>query len=67
MGKTLNFKLQEARAELNMTQKEMAFELNISEPIYKFLEYGEVLWETEYLERRVDEIVENRRKHHSID
>lgn len=53
----LSKKLKESRLLLGITQEQMASLLDISFPIYKFLEYGEPLWDTVPLERKVDEIV----------
>ena len=51
----------EFRKKHNLSQTEMAKMININESLYKFLEYGEPLWETEKLIetiRRLDDELE---------
>jgi DNA-binding XRE family transcriptional regulator len=44
------------RKKYSLTQSEMAYKLNISIPIYKFLEYGDPLWDTKALIKQVKSI-----------
>lgn len=59
--------LKKSRQELGVTPHQMADLIRIDYSIYKFLEYGEPLWDTSNLERKVKEIVERYRKNNSID
>jgi predicted transcriptional regulator len=54
--------LMKSRKKLGLTVEEMAYELSISEPMYKFLEYGEPLWDTKPLRAKVREML-NVHKH----
>jgi DNA-binding XRE family transcriptional regulator len=50
----------ESRQKLNITQEEMAKLLKVSPPVYRFLEYGDPLWDTEPLMKEVRKIVKER-------
>ena len=61
----LNELLVSIRKKHNLSQTEMAYKLNISEPMYKFLEYGEPLWDTEQLMERIRRVDDGLERIHS--
>lgn len=57
---TLKKLLLETRKEMNLTQKELADLLELDETTIKFLEYGEPLWNTDPLRKKVRKIKHDR-------
>lgn len=57
---TLKKLLLETRKEMNLTQKELADLLELDETTIKFLEYGEPLWNTHPLCKKVRKIKHDR-------
>ena len=55
----------EFRKKHNLSQTEMATMINISEPLYKFLEYGEPLWDTEPFLERIRRLDDELKRIHS--
>lgn len=51
-----NVYLKKVREHCKMTREEMAQKLGITVQTCNFLEYGEVLWDTKHLKKKVKEI-----------
>lgn len=54
--------LRQSRKKLGFTQQQMADELNMGLVFYQFLEYGEPLWDTKNLRKKVRDLL-NVHKH----
>lgn len=65
MSNLLRTLLKKSRLEMGISAEEMANLINVSLPVYRFLEYGDPLWSTKELERKVEQIVEQYRKSNS--
>jgi len=54
--------LRKSRKKLGFTQQQMADELDMGLVFYQFLEYGEPLWDTKNLKKKVRDLL-NVHKH----